>query len=150
MSKPRGFESLPFRVFYRVLADIVVVVHLAFIVFVAIGGFLAWKWPRVVWLHIPVVVYATLIITVGFTCPLTPFEKYLREKAGQSPYEEGFIDHYLDGVVYPGKYIAHARGFVALLIIGGYVGLVVRRRRRSLNEVRGEPLRQVGDFSVDR
>ena len=69
-----------------------------------------------------------MIITVGFTCPLTPFEKYLREKAGQSPYEEGFIDHYLDGVEYPGKHITHARALVALLIIGGYTGLVRRRR----------------------
>ncbi len=60
---------------YRLLADLVVVIHLAFIVFVAVGGLLAWRWPQLVWAHVPVVVWAVAIVAIGFTCPLTPLEK---------------------------------------------------------------------------
>ena len=111
---------------YRLLADLVVLVHLAFIVFVAVGAFLAWRWPQLVWAHIPVVVWAVAIVAIGFTCPLTPLEKLLRRRAGGEAYDEGFIDHYLEGVVYPGRYILLARAFVAALIVAGYVGVIVR------------------------
>ena len=116
---------------HRVLADMVVVVHFAFIVFVAIGSFLALKWPRLVWLHVPVAVYATVIVTIGFTCPLTPLEKHLRERAGQVAYDGGFVDRYLEGVIYPDRFIVLARLLVALLIVVGYT-LLVRRRRDAL------------------
>ena len=112
---------------YRLLADLVVVIHLAFIVFVAIGGLLAWRWPQLVWAHVPVVVWALAIVAIGFTCPLTPLEKLLRRRAGGEAYDNGFIDHYLTGVVYPGRYILLARAFVAALIVLGYAGLIVRR-----------------------
>ena len=69
---------------YGLLADLVVVVHLGFIAFVAVGGFLAWRWPRLLWLHVPAVTYALVIVTVGFDCPLTPLEKHLRHAAGQT------------------------------------------------------------------
>jgi hypothetical protein len=82
---------------YRLLADAVVLVHLGFIAFVAIGGMLAWRWPRLVWLHLPAAGYALAIVTVGFTCPLTPLEKHLRHLAGQAGYPGGFVDHYLTG-----------------------------------------------------
>jgi uncharacterized membrane protein YhhN len=61
-------------VIYRLLADLVLVAHLLFIAFVAAGGLLAWKWPRLLWLHVPVAVWAAAIVTVAFTCPLTPLE----------------------------------------------------------------------------
>jgi hypothetical protein len=115
---------------YRLLADVVVVTHLSFIAFVAAGGLLAWKWPGLLWVHIPVVVWAVAIVTVGFTCPLTPLEKYLRDRAGESSYDGGFVDHYLDGVVYPGRFTAVARMLVALLIAVGYGRLLARRRDR--------------------
>ena len=111
---------------YRSLADLVVLVHFAFIVFVAVGGLLAWRWPHVVWAHIPVVVWALAIVAIGFTCPLTPLEKLLRRRAGGGAYDDGFIDHYLEGVVYPGRYTLLARAFVAAMIVAGYVGLLVR------------------------
>lgn len=117
--------------FYRILADMVVVLHLAFIVFVAVGSLLVWRWPRLLWPHLGVVAWAAAIVTIGFTCPLTPLEKHLRERAGGSSYEGGFIDHYLEGVVYPGEFTTLARLVVAALIAAGYAALVVRNRRRS-------------------
>ncbi len=114
---------------YRMLADLVVVGHLLFIAFVAVGSLLAWKWPRLVLVHVPVVMWAAAIVTIGFTCPLTPLEKHLRERGGAAVYSGGFIDHYLKGVVYPGRYTQLARLLVGMLIVVGYVGLLVRHQR---------------------
>jgi Protein of Unknown function (DUF2784) len=113
---------------YRLLADLVVVIHLAFILFVAVGALLAWRWPHLVWAHVPVVAWAVAIVAIGFTCPLTPLEKLLRRRAGAEAYDGGFIDHYLDGVIYPGRYTPLARAVVAALIIVGYAGLIVRHQ----------------------
>jgi hypothetical protein len=110
------------------LADLVVVDHFLFVVFVAVGSVLAWKWPRLLWLHVPVAAWALAIVTVRFSCPLTVLEKHFRERAGESRYDGGFIDHYIDGVLYPGRFIALARLVVALLIVGGYAGLLIKRR----------------------
>jgi hypothetical protein len=114
---------------YRILADLLMVVHLAFIVFVAIGSLLVLKWRRLVWPHLAVVAWAAAIVSIGFTCPLTPLEKHLRERAGSSSYDDGFIDHYLEGVVYPGGMTTLARLMVAVLIAVGYAAVVARNRR---------------------
>ncbi len=116
---------------YRWLAELVVVVHFLFVAFIAIGALLALKWRSLVWLHVPVVIWAVAIVTIGFTCPLTPLEKYFRRRAGDAAYEGGFIDHYLRDVVYPGGYTNHTRVIVALTIISGYAVMVFRHRRHS-------------------
>ena len=69
---------------YRMQADLVVVSHVVFIAFVAAGSLLVWRWPRLLWPHLAVVAWAAAIVTVGFTCPLTPLEKHFREQAGHS------------------------------------------------------------------
>jgi hypothetical protein len=120
-------EEAPFVV-YRLMADLVVLLHLLFIAFVAVGSLLTVRWPRLVVLHVPVVIWAAAIVTIGFTCPLTPLEKALRRRAGASLYDGGFVDHYLDGVVYPGRYTTLARMLVAALIVAGYIVLLARRR----------------------
>jgi uncharacterized protein DUF2784 len=86
---------------YQAAADFVVVVHLLFIAFVVGGVFLAWRWPRVIWAHVPAVIYGALVEFAGFTCPLTLLENDLRRRAGQAGYRGGFIDHYLVRVIYP-------------------------------------------------
>jgi hypothetical protein len=111
---------------YRVLADAVVVAHFGFILFVAVGPLLAWHWPRVVCLHVPVLVWAALGLTVGVRCPLTPLEKRLRRLAGEDGYEGGFVDHYIEGVVYPGEHAGLLRLVAAMMIVIGYAGVVHR------------------------
>ena len=83
------------------LADLVVVLHFLFVLFVVFGGLLALRWPKVVYLHLPVAIYGVLIEFVGWECPLTPLEKELRENAGQAGYEGGFVEHYILPVLYP-------------------------------------------------
>ena len=118
---------------YRAAADTVVVVHLLFIGFVIFGSFLAWRWPRAAWVHVPVAVYGAMVEFVGFTCPLTPLENYLRRRAGETGYRGGFIAHYLVRVIYPPgltRGMQDGLGLLVLMImIGGYWGALRRHRR---------------------
>ena len=113
---------------YGWLADLVVIVHVAFILFVAAGAVLAWRWPKMLWFHLLAVVYAVAILTIHFDCPLTPLEKHLRTMADQQAYRGGFVRHYLTNVVYPGAMTPYLRALAGVCIIIGYAGLVVRRR----------------------
>ena len=83
------------------LADLVLLLHAAFIVFVLLGGLLVWRWRRLIWLHIPAVIWGILIEVQGWLCPLTPLENRLRRAAGNDGYQTGFIDHYLAPLIYP-------------------------------------------------
>jgi hypothetical protein len=116
---------------YGLLADLVVLVHFAGIGFIAAGGLLVWRWPRLAWLHVPALVWGVTIISVGFTCPLTPLEKYFRRLAGEPVYRGGFIDHYLEGVVYPAELTWLVWSLVAVTVVAGYGGLLAGRRRRA-------------------
>jgi hypothetical protein len=113
---------------YRWAADLVVVVHFAFILFVTTGSILAWRWPRLLWLHIPAVVYGIALVTIGFDCPLTTLENSLRRRGGEQAYTGGFVNRYLRDVIYPGRLTGLLRGLVAVCIVVGYAGLLTRRR----------------------
>ena len=86
---------------YGILADVVVMLHFAFVLFVLLGGIGVLYRRSLVWLHVPAVVWAALIEFAGWICPLTPLENLLREKAGPGGYETGFVEHYLLPVLYP-------------------------------------------------
>ncbi|HOO39465.1 MAG TPA: DUF2784 domain-containing protein [Deltaproteobacteria bacterium] len=87
---------------YQVLADGVVILHLFFIVFVILGGMLVLVRPKIIWLHIPCVIWGILIELTGGICPLTPLELYLRTKTGESAYTGDFVIHYIEPIIYPG------------------------------------------------
>ena len=89
------------RVWFLAVADLVLVTHLAFVLFVVLGGIAALHWRRVAMVHLPVAVYGALIEFVGFTCPLTPLENWLRRRGGEAGYTGGFIDHYVTATIYP-------------------------------------------------
>ena len=115
---------------YRLLADATVLVHFAFIVFVAVGGLMAWRWPRLLWLHVPAVAWGLGIVTVGYVCPLTPLEKHFRRRGDAEAYEGGFVDRYIEDVVYPDEYTPHVRLVAAALIAVGWAGVAWRLRHR--------------------
>jgi hypothetical protein len=112
--------------FDRFAADGVMVVHFAFVVFVAVGGLLAWRWPRLLLAHVPAVAWGLGGVTVGYDCPLTPLEKLFRRRAGQEPYEGGFVDRYIEDVVYPDEYTPHLRALAAALILLGWAVAIPR------------------------
>ncbi len=111
---------------YRWLASGVVLVHLAFLVFVAVGGLLAWRWRSLVWAHVPALVWSLLSITIGLECPLTRLENHLRRVAGGHGYEGGFIDHYVEGVIYPRRFTPALWAIIAVAVVLGYAGRVTR------------------------
>lgn len=82
-------------------ADMLVLVHLGFIVFVALGGFLVIKWPKIAFLHLPCASWGVTIAFGGWICPLTTLEMHVRQSAGQAGYGGGFVDHYVLPIVYP-------------------------------------------------
>jgi hypothetical protein len=117
------------------LADLVVVVHAAFVAFVVTGGLLAWRWPRVAFAHIPAALWGAWIELTRGVCPLTPLENALRRHAGQGGYAGGFIEHWIERVLYPGGLspaVQTALGVgVLVLNLAIYGALAARRRRRA-------------------
>ncbi len=87
---------------YRFGADLVLLAHFLFVVFAVFGGVLVWFDLAWAWAHLPVVLWSSVVNLMSWTCPLTPLEKALRLRSGQSGYSGGFIEHYVGGVVYPG------------------------------------------------
>lgn len=118
---------------YRVLADLVLVVHFLFIAFVVAGGFAAVRWPRLAWAHIPCFVWGALIEFAGWICPLTPLENDLRVASGQAGYSGGFIEHYLLPVIYPGALTRELQIWLGLSVLAlnavAYAWLLRRLRR---------------------
>jgi hypothetical protein len=119
---------------FRALAEAVVVLHFAFVLFVVLGGLLVLRWPRLAWVHLPAAVWGGLIELTGLICPLTPLEKALREAGGLASYEGGFIAHYILPVLYPAgltRGIQVALGVAVTLLNVVVYAAVLRRRRRS-------------------
>jgi len=119
---------------YGILADIVVLVHAAFVLFAVFGGFLVLRWRRPAWLHIPAVLWAALAEMAGWICPLTPLENLLRHRAGKVIYQSDFIEHYLMPVLYPAaltRELQTALG-LAVLFINVSVYVWVWHRRKPL------------------
>jgi hypothetical protein len=117
---------------YRWLADGVVALHFAFILFVVLGGLLTLRWRRAAWIHVPIAIWGALIEFVGFVCPLTPLENGLRQRGGEQGYEGGFIQHYIVPVVYPAELTRGTQvmlGTVVLLLNAVVYWRVWRRSR---------------------
>ena len=86
---------------YKFLADLVLLFHFTFILFVVFGGFTVLKWRRIIYYHIPTALWGAIIEISGWVCPLTPLEIELRVRAGSGFYTGSFINHYLTPIIYP-------------------------------------------------
>jgi hypothetical protein len=86
---------------YRVLADLTLVVHLIFVLFVVLGGLIVFRRQWIAWLHIPAVIWGVLIELIGWSCPLTPLENYFSQFGGEAGYTGSFIEHYFIYLLYP-------------------------------------------------
>jgi hypothetical protein len=117
---------------YRALADVVVLAHAGFIVFVLLGGLFALRWRWAPWIHLPAVAWGALVALQGWICPLTPLENALRRASGSAGYEGGFIDHYIVPVLYPIDLSRELQVFFGLLVvaINLMIYVAVLRRRR--------------------
>jgi Protein of Unknown function (DUF2784) len=120
--------------FYPLVADGVVILHLSFVLFVLFGGLLTFWWPRIAWLHLPAAAWGAAVEFGGWVCPLTPLEQWLRLKAGQSAYPSDFIEHYVLPVLYPAMLTHDQQIVLAALVVVVNVavyGWVLRRTRHA-------------------
>ena len=104
---------------YALLADLTLLVHLLFILFVVLGGLLVWRHAWVAWLHLPAAAWGVMVEVMGWYCPLTPLENRLRLLAGEAPYAGDFIGRYLLAAIYPDgltREVQIALGLAALLV----------------------------------
>ena len=114
-------------------ADLVVLIHFGFILFVVGGGLAVLRWPRAAWLHVPAAAWGAAIVLIGGVCPLTPLENALRRAAGDEGYDSGFIEHYLMPVIYPvglTRGVQIALGLLVVAVNLAVYAIVLRRRRR--------------------
>lgn len=103
---------------YGVLADLVLILHLLFVLFVVLGGAWVIYRPRVAWLHVPAFVWGALVELTGGVCPLTPLEQWLRRAAGELGYSGGFVEHYLLGLLYPEGLARRDQWVLGVLVLG--------------------------------
>ena len=115
---------------WKELATAFLVLHFAFMAYVLLGGFLAWRWPKAIWFHLPAIAWGIALVGFGLNCPLTYAENWARGNAGEGPRSRGFIDSYIEGVLYPERYVHVAQAVLALIVLISYVGFFVLRRRR--------------------
>ncbi|MFC1516601.1 DUF2784 domain-containing protein [Thermodesulfobacteriota bacterium] len=115
---------------YRVLTDVVVVVHILFVLFAVAGGLLLLRSKRFAWIHLPAAIWAMLVEMKGWMCPLTPLENFFREKSGEMGYKSGFIEHYFFPLLYPEVLTRRVQillGVFVLVINVGIYGWVLSR-----------------------
>ena len=102
---------------YQLLADSVLALHFIFIAFVLGGGLLALCWPRLLWLHVPAVVWGIVVEMTGWICPLTPLENHLRRLAGTETYAGDFIQRYCLPIIYPSGLTPQMQWLLAALVL---------------------------------
>jgi hypothetical protein len=113
---------------WRILADATVAVHYGFLAYLALGGFLAWRWPRTMVAHIAAAVWAVLIVTTSVPCPLTAAQNNFRERAGLPPLQHGFIQLYVRGVLYTSSTELLAQCLLAAVVLLSWAVLLNRVR----------------------
>jgi uncharacterized protein DUF2784 len=118
------------------LADLVVVLHFAFVLFVVFGGLLALRWPKMVYVHLPAALWGAFIELAGGICPLTPLENALRAQSGRPGYAGGFVEHYVLPLLYPAGLTRNTQLILGALVIGINLfiyGVIARERSSRSN-----------------
>jgi hypothetical protein len=113
------------------------VLHLAFVLFVVLGGLLVLRWPRIAWLHLPAAIWGVLIEYSGWICPLTPLENSFRARGGEIGYSGSFIEHYIRAVLYPAgltRATQVALGTLLLILNLAAYSVVISRKRLASHD----------------
>jgi hypothetical protein len=128
----------PGAVGFWLLLWVAVGAHFVFLAYGVFGGFLSWRRPRTIWLHLLCAGWLFAIVAFAGSCPLTWLEDRSRERLGLAPRVGGFLDNHVAGVFYPHGYERAAQLVVATLVLTSWIGLVVIlvRRRRAVSKAR--------------
>lgn len=101
----------------QLLGDMVLIIHLLFILFVVFGALLMRHCPALIFLHLPAVLWGTMVELRGWPCPLTPLENHFRQAAGQGAYGGGFLENYITPLVYPPGLSRQGQMTLGLLVL---------------------------------
>jgi hypothetical protein len=119
---------------YRYLADLVLVIHFAFVVFAVLGAWLVLKWRRLAWIHIPFSLWAAIVEFTGCMCPLTPLDHWLRLQGGIAVERLGFVEQYLLPLLYPTPLTRPLQLVLGAMVLGVNVLIyawILRRRLKG-------------------
>ena len=123
---------------YSFLADLLVVFHMVFILYVMAGALLIFKWPKTLWLHLPSCFWGMTVEFTGWICPLTPWEIQLRILAGEEGYTGSFIKQYLIPIIYPSGLTREVQmvlgGTILIVNLSLYTLILMKRRKRKTPE----------------
>jgi Protein of Unknown function (DUF2784) len=115
---------------YRLLASGVLVLHAGYLAYVVVGGFLAWRWSRTIWLHLAAAAWGLVVVVAQLRCPLTYAEDWARRRAGDVGMSRGFIDSYVEGVLYPERYAGLMQGLAGAAVFVSWAGFLLLRHGR--------------------
>lgn len=119
---------------YRYVADLLLLLHMGFVLFVVLGALLALRWRWAPLAHLPAVAWGVYVEITASICPLTPLENHYRALAGQAGFEGGFVEHYLLALIYPAGLTANIQwllgagvAVINFLIYGWIVSIRIKR-----------------------
>ncbi len=112
-----------------VAATLVAAVHMAFLVYLVLGGFLALRRLAWLWPHLACTAWSIHITLTQGRCPLTTLEKELLARGGRTPYEDSYIAHYLQDTLYPAQYETAVWLASVGIALVSYAVVLLRRRR---------------------
>ncbi len=118
---------------FYLLAELVVALHFAFIVFVVAGGVLSLRWPRAAWAHLPAAAWGAAVEWFGWVCPLTPWENQLRNMGDGGLYQGDFLARYLGPIIYPDALTREVQMLLGVCVVAANVAIyawVLKRRRK--------------------
>ena len=118
---------------WRGLVTLILLTHFAYLAYVVGGGFLAWRWPKAIWPHLVTATWGVLLIAFHLSCPLTLAENWARRHAGEGV-DSGFINNYVEGVIYPAHYTNLVRLACAAVVLISWFGVARRYVRGGVRD----------------
>jgi hypothetical protein len=124
---------------FQLLTTVILGLHFGFLAYLVLGGFLAWRWPRTIWLHLAAAGWGFAVVAGQLICPLTYAEDWSRRRAGGGGLTQGFIDRYVEGVLYPERFTGLLQALVAITVGVSWAGWLIQGRTLRRRAVRGYP-----------
>ena len=119
---------------YELAANLTLIIHFVFIIFVVFGALLYFVLTKIIFVHVPALIWGIYMELTHSICPLTYLENFLLQKANLSTYSEGFIQHYLVPIVYPNNLTEDFQTFLAvvLMIVNLIIyGLIISKSKKT-------------------
>ena len=119
---------------YEIAANLTLIVHFIFVLFVVFGGLFFFVTTRIVFIHIPAFIWGSYIELTHSICPLTYLENLFLHKANLTTYSEGFIQNYLMPIVYPTNLTKDLQIYlgIALIVVNMIIyGFIISKLKKS-------------------